>query len=84
MSGLDDNNYTMPEGGTIGLSAEDWKRAEKAEKKIREKLAKTCKHLVKGPSPKKRKVDWEKIRAERERLEQEERDAMRIASGFEE
>jgi len=82
---LDDSNYTLPEdNGECYFTEEEWERAEKAEERIRAKLAKRCKHLVKSPGgPKKRKVDWDKIRAERERLEQKEQDAIREAMGFE-
>jgi len=82
---VDDNHFTLPEGGGTSFTDADWARAKKAEAKQRAELAKTCKHLIKSPDgPKPRKVDWKKIKAERERLEQKENDAQRIAGESEE
>lgn len=80
----DDSNYTLPEGGGTSFTKEEWKRAKKAAKKIRDKLAQKCKHLIQAEDgPKPQRVDWEKIKAERERLDEKERDAIREANGFE-
>ena len=81
---MDDSYYTLPDGGGTSFSKADWARAARARKKQREKLAKTCKHLVKSSEePKPRKANREQIKAERARLEQKEQDAEREADGFE-
>jgi len=65
----DDAHYTLPEGGSTSFSKEEWARAERNAKKLRDRLAQTCKHLIQSTEPpRKRKVDWDKIREERERL----------------
>lgn len=82
---VDDSSFTLPEGGSVSFTDAEWARAKKAEEKQRAELTKTCKHLIKSPDgPKPRKIDWKKIKKERERLEQKERDAQRVAGGYEE
>jgi len=78
---MDDSYY--PEGGGASFTDAEWKRAKQNIEKLREKLAATCRHLVRSKEPPKpRKVDWDKIRAARERLAEKERDVLREASGF--
>lgn len=80
---LDDSHDTLPEGGGgASFSKADWARAEKARQKQRAELAKTCKHLIKSEEPaQRRKVDWDKIKEERERLSKAEWDAKIAADG---
>ena len=83
MSALDDGTCTLPDGGGTSFTDAEWKRAMAAAKKSRDRLAKTCKHLIKSDEPpKKRKVDWNKIKEERERMEQKLRDAERQGDGY--
>lgn len=81
---VDDSYYTVPDDSGVSFTKEEWARAKKAEEAIKKRLAKRCKHLVKGGAPTtKPKVDWDRIKAERARLEQKERDAKIEANGFE-
>ena len=81
---MDDANYTIPDGGGTSFSAAEWARAKKAAKKLRNKLAQNCKHLIKSTKEAKpRKANRAKIKEERERMEQKERDAQREANGYE-
>ncbi|KKN36843.1 hypothetical protein LCGC14_0769650 [marine sediment metagenome] len=82
---VDENYFTMPDGANgASFTKEEWERADRAIQKIKDRLAETCRHLIRSPGePKRRKVDWDKIRAERERLADKERDALRVAGGFE-
>ena len=80
---LDDTHETIPEGGGASFSKAEWARAKRNVEKIRKRLAATCRHLIQSTEPPKpRKVDWEKIKAERERLAEKERDVLREAGGF--
>ena len=80
---LDDNHDTLPAGGGASFTKAEWARAEERVQEMRDRLAKTCRHLVVNPDPpRKRKVDWNKVKRERERMEQDLRDAERVARGF--
>ena len=80
---LDDKHDTLPAGGGASFTKAEWARAQANVEKIRERLAKTCRHLVVSPDPpKKRKLDWGKVRRERAKMDQDARDAERIARGF--
>lgn len=81
---LDDRHDTLPEGGVgIAFTKDEWARSAVAVEKIKARLAKTCRHLIVNPDPpKKRKVDWAKVKRERERVEQDLRDAELVARGF--
>ena len=82
---VNDSSFTLPDGGSVSFTDAEWDRAEAAAQKSRDRLAQNCKHLIKSPDgPKPRKVDWEKIKEARERLERKERDALRTAGESEE
>ncbi len=79
---LSDNHNTLPPGGGASFTKDEWKRSEAAVQKIRDRLAKTCRHLIVSPDPpKKRKVNWAKIEEERAKQERRLQDAEQIARG---
>ena len=80
---VDDSKFTLPEtAANASFTEAEWAKAEAAVKRIRDRLAQRCRHIVQASSTTVRKaIDFRKMNAESKRVDEKLKALERDAQG---